>query len=169
PFQIILTPSAKELAITFSLSIRIAYVTTIRNRHSETVNRTLVSQNSVLGQKFHRGVCVLVHRLLHPLSETQIFVRPAIGTAREAAIRNRHFDPVGTRSDSEIFGPTPNSSSGAWVQAADAIAYGHRFAQIGITFRSVIEIAYKTPIRNRHSEAFDAHLLPQAIRCHFWV
>ena len=47
----------------------------------------------------------------------------------------------------------PNSSPGARSQAADAIAYGHRFAQTGITFRSVIGIAYKTPIRNRHSEA----------------
>ncbi|MQM00589.1 hypothetical protein Taro_033324 [Colocasia esculenta] len=28
---------------------------------------------------------------------------------------------------------------------------------MGITFRSVIGIAYKTPIRNRHSEALDTH------------
>ncbi|MQL82899.1 hypothetical protein Taro_015392 [Colocasia esculenta] len=39
-----------------------------------------------------------------PLGRTRIFVRPAIGTAREAPIRNRHFDPVGTRSNSEISG-----------------------------------------------------------------
>ncbi|MQL82914.1 hypothetical protein Taro_015400 [Colocasia esculenta] len=42
----------KELAITFRTGIRIAYVTTIRNRHSETVDRALVSRNSVLGPKF---------------------------------------------------------------------------------------------------------------------
>ncbi|MQM22080.1 hypothetical protein Taro_055130, partial [Colocasia esculenta] len=63
----------------------------------------------------------------------------------------------------------PNSSPGARSRAADLIAYGHRFAQTGITFRSLLGIAYKTPIRNRHSEAFDAPLLPQAIRCHFGV
>ncbi|MQM22237.1 hypothetical protein Taro_055287 [Colocasia esculenta] len=63
----------------------------------------------------------------------------------------------------------PNSSRGARWQAADAIAYGHRFAQTGITFRSVIGIAYKTPIRNRHSEVLDSSLLPQAIRRHFGV
>ncbi|MQL77811.1 hypothetical protein Taro_010209 [Colocasia esculenta] len=32
---------------------------------------------------------------------------------------------------------------------------------MGITFRSFIRIAYKTPIRNRHSEAPVAPLLPQ--------
>ncbi|MQM23722.1 hypothetical protein Taro_056789 [Colocasia esculenta] len=43
---------AKELGITFHMGIGIAYVTTIRNRHSETVDKVLVSQNSVLGEKF---------------------------------------------------------------------------------------------------------------------
>ncbi|MQL75855.1 hypothetical protein Taro_008243 [Colocasia esculenta] len=52
----------------------------------------------------------------------------------------------------------PNSFPGARSQAADVIAYGHCFAQTGITFRSIIGIAYKTPIRNRHSEALDAPL-----------
>ncbi|MQM23210.1 hypothetical protein Taro_056273, partial [Colocasia esculenta] len=61
----------------------------------------------------------------------------------------------------------PNSSPGAQSQAADAIAYGHPFAQTGVTFRSFIKIAYKTPIQNRHLEALDAPLLPQAIRRHF--
>ncbi|MQL82454.1 hypothetical protein Taro_014917, partial [Colocasia esculenta] len=81
----------------------------------------------------------------------------------------------------------PNSSSGAWSQAADAIAYGHPFAQTGITFRPVIQISCKTPIQNRHSkapvtplslqtpiwnrhsEAPVAPLSPQAIRCRFGV
>ncbi|MQL85907.1 hypothetical protein Taro_018439 [Colocasia esculenta] len=53
----------------------------------------------------------------------------------------------------------PNFSSGAWLRAADAITYGHPFAQTSITFRSVIRIAYKTAIRNRHSEALVAPFL----------
>ncbi|MQL98464.1 hypothetical protein Taro_031175 [Colocasia esculenta] len=55
------------------------------------------------------------------------------------------------------------SSPGARTRVADAIAYGHPFAQKGITFRSIIRITYMTPIRNRHSEAPVAHLLPQTI------
>ncbi|MQL68536.1 hypothetical protein Taro_000864 [Colocasia esculenta] len=51
----------KELGITYHPGIGIAYVTTIQNRHSETVDRTLNSWNSMLGPKFHRGACVLVH------------------------------------------------------------------------------------------------------------
>ncbi|MQL79087.1 hypothetical protein Taro_011524 [Colocasia esculenta] len=51
------TPSAKELDITFRTGIGIAYVTIIRNRHSETVDRTMVSQNSVPGPKFPPGAC----------------------------------------------------------------------------------------------------------------
>ncbi|MQL87486.1 hypothetical protein Taro_020028 [Colocasia esculenta] len=43
---------AKELGITFRPGIGIAYVTTIRNRHSETVGRVLVSRNSISGPKF---------------------------------------------------------------------------------------------------------------------
>ncbi|MQM04677.1 hypothetical protein Taro_037482 [Colocasia esculenta] len=43
---------AKELGITFRTGIGIAYVTTIRNRHSETVDKALVSRNSVPGPKF---------------------------------------------------------------------------------------------------------------------
>ncbi|MQM14349.1 hypothetical protein Taro_047286, partial [Colocasia esculenta] len=46
---------AKELGITFRSGIGIAYVTTIRNRHSETVDRALISWNSIPGLKFHRG------------------------------------------------------------------------------------------------------------------
>ncbi|MQM23624.1 hypothetical protein Taro_056691 [Colocasia esculenta] len=37
--------------ITLRTGIRIAYVTTIRNRHSETVDKALVSRNSVPGPK----------------------------------------------------------------------------------------------------------------------
>ncbi|MQM22952.1 hypothetical protein Taro_056012 [Colocasia esculenta] len=42
----------KELGITFHTGIRIAYVTTIRNRHNEMVDKALVSRNSVPWQKF---------------------------------------------------------------------------------------------------------------------
>ncbi|MQL73845.1 hypothetical protein Taro_006228 [Colocasia esculenta] len=52
PSRFIPTPSAKELGITYRTGIGIAYVTTIRNRHSETVDKALVSRNSVLGPKF---------------------------------------------------------------------------------------------------------------------
>ncbi|MQM22884.1 hypothetical protein Taro_055944 [Colocasia esculenta] len=52
PLRFIPTPSAKELGITFRTGIGIAYVTTIRNRHSETVHKALVSRNSVPGPKY---------------------------------------------------------------------------------------------------------------------
>ncbi|MQM23459.1 hypothetical protein Taro_056523 [Colocasia esculenta] len=52
PLRFIPTPSAKELGITFRTGIGIAYVTTIRNRHSETVDKALVLWNSVQGPKF---------------------------------------------------------------------------------------------------------------------
>ncbi|MQM10046.1 hypothetical protein Taro_042934 [Colocasia esculenta] len=176
-------PVAKELGITFRPGIEIAYVTTIRNRLSETVSRALVLQNSVLGPKFHPGACVkyadflsfrggldpitgglwlsdIAHHHLaiailfliaghmyktnlgigHGLKDileahkgpftgqghkglyeilttswhaqlsrtptvvsfdrTGISVRTGVETAREAPIRNRHFDPVGKSSDS---------------------------------------------------------------------
>ncbi|MQL78356.1 hypothetical protein Taro_010787 [Colocasia esculenta] len=104
------------------------------------------------GAKIPPVACVLVHRLPYPpVGRGYLFARGSepptrpqfrIGTStRSVNGRIRRF-PV----------RRPNSSPGARSQAADAIAYGHRFAQIGITFRSVIGIAYKTPIRNRHSE-----------------
>ncbi|MQM00582.1 hypothetical protein Taro_033323 [Colocasia esculenta] len=37
PLRFIPTPSAKELGITFRTGFRISYVTTIWNRHSDTV------------------------------------------------------------------------------------------------------------------------------------
>ncbi|MQM21342.1 hypothetical protein Taro_054381 [Colocasia esculenta] len=113
------------------------------------------------GQNSPLGVCVLVHRLLYPpVGRGYLFARgwepPArpqfrIGTSTRS-VKNciRRF-PV----------RRPNSSLGARSQAADAIAYRHPFAQTGITFRSVIGIAYRTPIQNRHSEALDAPLMPQ--------
>ncbi|MQL84103.1 hypothetical protein Taro_016626 [Colocasia esculenta] len=47
PLQFIPTPSAKELGISFRLGIGMANVTTIWNRHSETVDRALVSITSL--------------------------------------------------------------------------------------------------------------------------
>ncbi|MQM04783.1 hypothetical protein Taro_037584 [Colocasia esculenta] len=52
PLRFIPTPSAKELGITFRTGIGIAYVTTIWNRHSDTVDKALVLWNSVPGPKF---------------------------------------------------------------------------------------------------------------------
>ncbi|MQM05832.1 hypothetical protein Taro_038648 [Colocasia esculenta] len=43
---------AKELGITFRTGVGIAYVTTIRNRHSETFDKALVLRNSVPGPKY---------------------------------------------------------------------------------------------------------------------
>ncbi|MQM22889.1 hypothetical protein Taro_055948, partial [Colocasia esculenta] len=154
----------KELGITFHTGIGIAYVTTIQNRHSETVDRALVLRNSVPGPKFPPGA---LHRLSYPpVGRRYLFARgsepPArpqfrIGTSTRSV--NGHIRRFSVR--------LPNSSSGARSQAADAIAYGHRFAQTGITFRSFIGIAYKIPIRNRHSEELDAPLVSQEIRCRF--
>ncbi|MQM00040.1 hypothetical protein Taro_032777 [Colocasia esculenta] len=112
---------------------------------------------------------MLVHRLSYPLDKTQIFVRAVIGTARETPIRNRHFDPSAPGRMRRFSLRRPNSSPEAWSRAADAITYGHPFAQTNITFRSVIGIAYKTQIWNRHSETHVAHFLPQVIRHHFGV
>ncbi|MQM23002.1 hypothetical protein Taro_056063, partial [Colocasia esculenta] len=140
----------------------------------------LVLRNSIPGPKFHLGACVIGTPIVVPFDRTGIFVRTGVRTSREAPIRNRHFDPVGTareapirnrhfdpfskRSHSEISGPAQNSSPGAWSRAVDVIAYRHLFAHRGITFRSVIGIAYKTTIQNRQLETPDARLLPKAIR-----
>ncbi|MQL85893.1 hypothetical protein Taro_018417 [Colocasia esculenta] len=66
------------------------------------ISKMLVSHNYVPGPKFHRRSSVLIHRLSYPFSKTWIFVRTGIRTAHVSPIRNRHFDPIGTRSDSEI-------------------------------------------------------------------
>ncbi|MQL78233.1 hypothetical protein Taro_010623 [Colocasia esculenta] len=121
------------------------------------------------GAKIPPGACVLVHRLPYPpVGRGYLFARcsepPArpqirIGTSTRSVKGHVQRFPV----------RRPNSSPGARLRAADAIAYGHPFAQTGVTYRSVIGIAHKTPIRNRHSEALDAPLSPQAIRRRFGV
>ncbi|MQM22640.1 hypothetical protein Taro_055694 [Colocasia esculenta] len=172
PLRFIPTPSSKELGITFRTGIGIAYVTTIRNRHSETVDMALVSRNSVLEQKFPRSVCTstptavtlrsdadiyspgvatpsitriaggahtrsrpataigsrvqldvrsppqsvcISTPIAVPSGRTRIFIRPGVGTAREAPIQNRHFDPIGKRTHSEISRPVPKFLSGSAV------------------------------------------------------
>ncbi|MQM21847.1 hypothetical protein Taro_054892 [Colocasia esculenta] len=169
PLRFIPTPSAKELGITFRTGVGIAYVTTIRNRHSETVDSALVSRNSIPGTKFPPGACVLVHRLpIPPVRRGYLFARGS-----EPPARPQFRIGTSTRSvNGRIWRFSvrrPNSSPGARSRAADAIAYGHPIAKKGKTFRSVIGIAYKTPIRNRHSEALDAALLPLAVRRRFGV
>ncbi|MQM21463.1 hypothetical protein Taro_054504 [Colocasia esculenta] len=52
PLRFIPTPSTKELGITFRTGVGITYVTTIRNQHSDTVDRALVSRNCVPGPKY---------------------------------------------------------------------------------------------------------------------
>ncbi|MQL69198.1 hypothetical protein Taro_001506 [Colocasia esculenta] len=140
------------MGITFRPGIGITYVTTIRNRHSETVDRALVSRNSVPGPKFRCGACVLVHRLSYLLGRTRIFGRPAIGTAREAPIRNRHVDPVGTRSYSDISGPAPKFFSGSVVArlprlCESLVAQPHGFGlsrRSEVVFNSARELVPRT-------------------------
>ncbi|MQL95071.1 hypothetical protein Taro_027751 [Colocasia esculenta] len=93
PLRFIPTPSAKELGITFHTGIRIAYVTTIRNRHFETVDKALVSRNSVPQPKSPPSVCTSTPTAV-PSGRTQIFIRTGVRIARETPIQNRHFDPV---------------------------------------------------------------------------
>ncbi|MQM11762.1 hypothetical protein Taro_044674 [Colocasia esculenta] len=191
---------------------RNAYVSTIQNRHSETVDKTLVSQNFVPGSKFHRGANGYKTPIRNGHSETlvapllphairchfrvekpsfctpKLQFRPTISPFQMFSHSNVTVDHVnfgnvfvdhvnpgrGKHMESASHGDRKlcltrreNSSPGGWARAADAIAYGHPFAQTGITFRSVIGIIYKTPIQNRHSETLVASLLPQAIRHHF--
>ncbi|MQM17006.1 hypothetical protein Taro_049971 [Colocasia esculenta] len=153
-------------------AIETAHEAPIQNRHFDPVDTRLHLEISGPPPKFLSGSVVAgcrCDRKPTPLRSTEhnfllgrmrIFVRPAIGTARKASIQNRHFDPSVEGCIRRFSVQRPNSSLGAWSWAADVIAYGHPFAQTGITFRSVIRIAYKTPIRNRHLEAPVASLWP---------
>ncbi|MQM15173.1 hypothetical protein Taro_048108 [Colocasia esculenta] len=66
------------------------------------------------GQNFPRSVCTSTP-IVVPSGRTRIFIRPGVGTAREAPIQNWHFDPVDKWSHSEISGPTPKFLSGSAV------------------------------------------------------
>ncbi|MQL71834.1 hypothetical protein Taro_004180 [Colocasia esculenta] len=110
PLRFIPTPLVNELGITFRTGIGIAYVTTIRNRHSETVDKAILFR----GQNSPRSVCTSTPTVV-PSGRTQIFIRSGVGTAHEAPIQHRHFDPVGKWSHSEIYGPATKFLSGSAV------------------------------------------------------
>ncbi|MQM07714.1 hypothetical protein Taro_040549 [Colocasia esculenta] len=117
--------SPGQSGITFRPGIGIACVTTIRNRHFETVDKTPVSWKSVPRPKFHPGVCVLVHQWRTPLvrrgyffvCRSQPLARPKFGIG------------TSTRSDSEISGPAPKFASGS-------VAAGSRCYRIRTPLRS---------------------------------
>ncbi|MQM23118.1 hypothetical protein Taro_056180 [Colocasia esculenta] len=75
----IVTPSAKELGITFRTGIGIVYVTTIRNRHSKTVDRALVRRIPFRGKNSPRSVCTSTPTVVRS-GRTRIFIRPGVGT-----------------------------------------------------------------------------------------
>ncbi|MQM15201.1 hypothetical protein Taro_048145 [Colocasia esculenta] len=133
------------------------------NRHSATVDRALVLRISVSGPKF-----TAVHVYLYTDCRTRWVGRGYLFTLRSEPPARPHLR-IGTSTRS-VQGRIrtfpvrrPNSSPGAWSRAADAIAYEYPFAQTGMTFRSVIRIAYKTPIWNRHSDVPVAPLSPQDV------
>ncbi|MQM01429.1 hypothetical protein Taro_034190 [Colocasia esculenta] len=149
PLRFIPTPSAKELGITFRTGIGITYVTTIRNRHSETVSRALDSRNSVLGPKFPPGAVCTSTLTDVPSGQTWIFIRPGVGTAREAPIQNRHLDSVDKWSHSEISGPAPKFLSGITVA-------GCRCDRIRTPLRSNghnFSLGYQNRLQDPNSEA----------------
>ncbi|MQL86437.1 hypothetical protein Taro_018971 [Colocasia esculenta] len=160
----IVTPSAKELGTTFRPGIGIAYVTTIRNRHSKTVDKALVSQNSVLGGKFPPER-VYYYTDCHTLrSDVDIYspggrnhprgpnsesaLRPGCSDSLDYAIRWRspHAEP-------------PSHSDRKSCSTRREISSPEK--ELGITFRAGIGIAYVTTIRNRHSEMVDKALVSQ--------
>ncbi|MQM04049.1 hypothetical protein Taro_036841 [Colocasia esculenta] len=144
PLRFIPTPSAKELGITFRTGIRIAYVTTIRNRHSETVDRALVSRNSVPGPKFSPRAC--------------------IGIAYGTTIRNRHSEMVDKALVLRNTVPSSDSLDYAnrWrtPHAKPSSQSDRKSCSIRREISSPgIGIAYVTTIRNRHSEKVDRALV----------
>ncbi|MQL99357.1 hypothetical protein Taro_032080 [Colocasia esculenta] len=132
----IVTPSAKELGITFRTDIGIAYVTTIGNQHSETVDRALVSRNS------------RVPRLRESLAET---TGRAAQSQRSEVVFNSTRDLL--------------PRSWMWVPEHRRYSHPLRFIptpsvkELGITFRTGIGIAYVTTIRNQHSKTVDRALV----------
>ncbi|MQM23861.1 hypothetical protein Taro_056931 [Colocasia esculenta] len=76
------------------------------------VDKAMVSRNSVRGQNSPRSVCTSTPTAV-PSGRMRIFIRLGVGTARESPIQNRHFDPVGKWSHSEISGLAPKFLSGS--------------------------------------------------------
>ncbi|MQL77118.1 hypothetical protein Taro_009536, partial [Colocasia esculenta] len=129
--------------------IRTARETPIWNRHFDSAGiRTLVLLNFMPGPKFHRGAYVLIHRLSYPFGKMWIFVLTAIRTAYESPIWNRHFDPVGAGSDSEISDPVPKFLSGC-------VFVGCRCDRIRTPLRSNgnVSLDHVNPGRSNHMES----------------
>ncbi|MQM05998.1 hypothetical protein Taro_038816, partial [Colocasia esculenta] len=135
-----------QTGITFRSVIGIAYKTKIRNRLSEALDALYCLSSDSLDY---------ANRWRSPHAEP-----PSHNDQKSCSTRHEISSPGRIRRSPVR---RPNSSPGVRSRAADAITYGHPFAQTGITFRSVIRITYKTPIRNRHSEALNAPLLPQRL------
>ncbi|MQL83518.1 hypothetical protein Taro_016023 [Colocasia esculenta] len=136
PLWFIPTPSAKELGITFRTGIGIVYVTTIRNRHSETVDKALVSRNSRLPR--------LRESLAEPTRGAAQSQRSEVvfNLTRDLLLRSWIWVPEHRRYRHPLrFIPTPSAK------------------ELGITFRTGIRIAYVTTIQNRHSETVDKVLV----------
>ncbi|MQM21834.1 hypothetical protein Taro_054879, partial [Colocasia esculenta] len=140
-------PLQKESSITFRTGIGIAYVTTIRNRHSETVDRALVSRNSVPGLKYPP------ERVSDSLDYANRWrsphAPPPSHSHRKSCSTQREISSSG-----RVYG-CPN--------IADIVTPSGLFPPLqkesGITFRTDIGIAYVTIIRNRHSMTVDRALV----------
>ncbi|MQM20955.1 hypothetical protein Taro_053985, partial [Colocasia esculenta] len=174
--------SSPELGITFRTGIGIAYVTTIWNRHSETVDKALVSWNSIPGPKFPPEHVYWYTDCRTLRSDVDIY-SPRVGTAREAPIQNRHFDPrlprlrellaepsrgaVQSQRSEVVFNSMRDLLPRSWIWVPEHRRYSHPLQfiptpstkELGITFRTGIGIAYVTTIRNRHSEMVDKVLV----------
>ncbi|MQL88263.1 hypothetical protein Taro_020815 [Colocasia esculenta] len=153
---------AKELGITFRTGIGIAYVTTIRNRHSETVDRALVSWNSVLGPKFppkrvyYYTDCRTLRSDVDIYSlEGRIRLR---GPNSESALRPDRSDSLDYANRWRSPHAEPASHSD-WKSCSTRCEISSPAKELGITFRTGIGIAYVTTIRNRHSETVDRALV----------
>ncbi|MQL82989.1 hypothetical protein Taro_015467, partial [Colocasia esculenta] len=131
---------AKELGMTFRTGIGIAYVTKIRNRHSETVDRALVLRNSVLGPKF-------------PPESVSDSLDYANRWRSPHAEPPSHSDRKSCSTRHEI--SSPGRGYGC-PNIADLVTPSAK--ELGITFRMGSGIAYLTTTPNRHSETIDRAL-----------
>ncbi|MQL75147.1 hypothetical protein Taro_007522 [Colocasia esculenta] len=140
PLRFILTPSAKELGITFRTGIGITYVTTIRNRHSETVDSTLVLWNSLPVAKF---------------PPERVYYYSDCRT-----LRSDSLDYVNRWRSPHAQLPSHNDQKSCSTRREISCPA----KELGITFRTGIGIAYVTTIRNWHSEMVDSALVSRNSR-----
>ncbi|MQL83516.1 hypothetical protein Taro_016021, partial [Colocasia esculenta] len=135
-----ISSSAKQLGITFRTGIGIAYVTTIRNRHSETVDKALVLRNSVLEPKStpervgdsldYANRWRSPHAEPHSHSDWKsskqfgITFRTGIGIAYVTTIRNRHSETVDKAlvSRNSVLGPKSPPE-----RVGDSLDYANRW------------------------------------------